>query len=152
MSSLYTNTITGTPAGKPLRESDPVYRALSPPLMQYNEGTIEVGIEAYTNDLYLLRCGPSSYDGNGKGTRSIQQIGKVSIHETAAGDGVILLAKDWIVRLTLLKDGSHLSEISFSFSRRLNHIAVLSPSTPFRREGHAEYDKLAVIFDRAPLL
>ena len=126
------------------------YRAMSPPLIRYNDCTIEIGIEENTNELYLLKCGPNYYDVSGNVSRIATRIGKVSIQETVAGDGLIVIANKWVIRLTRLKDGDHLSEVSFPIHRHMAQTAALSPNTPFRREGHAEYDKLAVIFENTP--
>jgi hypothetical protein len=133
---------TSIPPGRPLRETDPMYSAWSPPLItSVNGGTMNVCIEKSTNDLYLL-----NYIAYVDGTHAVTRIGKAIILETVTGDGLIIAAGAYIIKMTRLKDGYILSEMTFSLLRLLSDITSVSKCTPFRRVGHTEYDKLAIIF------
>jgi hypothetical protein len=130
------------PPGTPLRETDPMYSAWSPPLIaSVNGGTMNVCIEKSTNDLYLLNYIPYV-----DGTHAVNRIGKAIILEPVTGDGLIIAGGAYIIKMTRLKDGYILSEMTFSLLRLLSDITRLSKRTPFKRMGHAEYDKLALIF------
>jgi hypothetical protein len=127
------------------------FRVLSPSLAVFRDHTVKIGIEQTTNELHLLYCGPTYHDVSGQPWLNAPSLGQVTLHETAAGDGLIVLTQKWGIKLTRLKDSACLSEVMFpTFYHQMQHMA-LSYTTPFRREGHAEYDKLAVIFDKAPV-
>lgn len=151
--SLFSSKKEGAEAPPSAKVEAPkrTYRVLSPSLARIYNTRVQIGIEETTNDLHLLRCGPEYCDVSGQPWVHAPSLGQVSLHETSSGDGLIVISDKWGIKLTRLKCGGYLSEVMFpTVWHQMQHM-TLSDTTPFRRENHAEYDKLAVIFERPPV-
>lgn len=122
------------------------YRVLSPILYDCSECYIKIGIKENTDDLYLLRFPRKCYDKDDPQWDQPYPYGKVTIDKTAAGDALLLFAGDWCIKVSRLKYRYYITEILLPTYHQ-PQVTWLSEKTPFKREGHAEYDKLAFIFE-----
>jgi hypothetical protein len=118
----------------------PVFRATSPTILFLGENTFAIGIEKDTDKLFLYKESKKSGD-TVSGKNCYDYVTVRHINHSNSGDVVIISTETIIIRYTLLKNNERYIE-----AKGRSYFVTIDPSIPFVPQGHAEFDKLAVLF------